>query len=572
MVPIEKEYLIFDIGEEVIKLLHIDNKIQNIEFFKDNQFTNEKRKSLETSKRIKAYLLENTIETKTAFICISSKNIFIKITTLKTENSERLEFQINSYVQNNFPFALNEIELSYVILNEKEGTNNVNYRVMIAAVPKYLIEKYQYIIAEMGLIPSIITVAPLCVAALYNQINDVSDKSILCIDFGASKSDLIFIRNGEVSFSRSIAIGSDLLIKEIQDYYQVQLTEARKLKNEINFNALSGNYSYKLGKKDPVEVVEHVLDTLITDIKRTLGYYINNEQGNSIEKIYLFGGNAFLNNIDKYFEHKIGIATDLFPCDRDKIIATGINDSIAEAIDTTHSYLQAVNVLGFNKLLSDKNLINLLKEEAENYERKPSSPSKSYYKILSKNNNTRFLVVLYRYLVRFVVFSRPLSSYVNRFNLKKSLLFGPVVFAVMVGGYYAFLQANIHRMNNMVQKNQQQLALLSKKADEAINNTNTINEIRDEAKMFLFLHKKNVFSEFANYLVEYQGNNRITFVRIEFNKDKKETHIIGESKDGNNFAQFIKDIQKNPSVRSADIVYITQKDSLFEFELLIKVM
>lgn len=538
------DIIIFDFGSSTIKIAYLDkkNSINNILVIDNLHYTNEKRELIETTKKVKTYLTNNNLSCKNAGICISSKDIYIKIIDTPKINEEELELHINNYIQNNSPLTLQNIIIKYEII-EEDKTNN-RYKILVAAAPESLVQKYINIINHIGLSTQLIIPNALLIQSLCKKIKALANKNILLIDFGTQKTNLTFVRDGNISFHRSLAIGGSMIKKELEDYYEISSDQSQKLIKQMSLHQVANKNTFSMGEKNPSYIIEPVLDTLATDIKRSIGYYINNGENYSLDQLYLYGGYANIPDIDKYLENSIGIKTAIYP----------ITDPAPDGVT-----IDTINLHGFQNFIEQGNLsINLLPQEKRIPNYKEASKMKS--SPLLKWNNS---------LIRFILTFKLLKSKEENKQVQQFAIGVLLLLIASFTGYYYYLNHSIASLENVISNNNTRINSLKEKADTSKKYKTQINEIVTLSNKYRPLLKNDDIVKIFQYFVKFDDLS-LNFNRTEYLKNRKELHVIGEATKGENLFRFVKSLSAIPLIKNSEIIHIAQKNNKSEFELLIK--
>lgn len=561
--------LLIDISEDVVRLYFQNDTQEHIEFFDQPVFSNEKRRHLETEKKIKNFLQDQHLLDMNTAVCISAKNIFVKKTTFSVPKDENLEVYLQSYIIDNFPFNLQEITIEYLVLNSEPSPDATRMDVLVAAVPNYVVEKYTNHLLDLGIKPQILTLTSLCATRAYNQVAPFSSQSCLCIDFGSEKTDLIFIKSGELVFHRSVPTSGESIRQEIVDHYDASIDDLETIIRQIDLNSISQDSVFKIGPKEPVDVIQHLLETLITDIKRTISYYINNEQGESIDQIVVYGSYAHLKNIDQYLQESLNIKTIRFPQNENLLLQASISPSLL--LNETIAYCATINLIGLKLLIRDDRFVNLLRggHQPSRADHPPHIQRK-----LSVSREEIKLSMNVPGLSRLSVFFNRISTHLASINpLNFTQRHNPIYWGVfsllIIAIYFLYLQVNIYVLTHKIEKNQLKLDGLNRQAEQLDNYKASLSQLSFSAPPTTMPFSKATLTQLLDICIKYKTNKQINFLRIEMGREQSDMHVIGEAADGSYIALFIKELQQSPNIRKADVAYITQKDAVLEFELLV---
>jgi cell division ATPase FtsA len=139
--------------------------------------------------------------------------------------------------------------------------------------------------------PDIVEIAPL---ALYNYL--MYDRSIdvgtVAIDIGSGTTDLVII-DGERFWTRNVSISGSDITRSLQEKYQISFEEAENLKRRASESKQAEKV---FGAMRPI------LDDLIGEVQRSIGYYKAQTRNVRIEQVVLLGNAFRLRGLADYFQ------------------------------------------------------------------------------------------------------------------------------------------------------------------------------------------------------------------------------------------------------------------------------
>jgi len=163
-----------------------------------------------------------------------------------------------------------------------------NYRILLTAAPKNLVARYIDIFkrAKFNLL-SLETEAFALSRSLLG--NDMS--TVMIVDIGATNADICVIEEGVPVLNRGIDTGGDFITKTIMNSLNVNKDRAEQFKRDFGLSTA--------GDRNVPEVIQKSLNSIINEIKFVFELY-QRQGSNTIDKIILTGGSAFLPNLPKY--------------------------------------------------------------------------------------------------------------------------------------------------------------------------------------------------------------------------------------------------------------------------------
>ena len=271
-------------------------------------------------------------------LCIPPYNLGIyqtrQVTTVVTEDSKISNLDIkNIYALiRNSAYPLNDKALVDVIpesftldhgrifarppLGESSSTLTVSAKVQ--TLPKLLVDNYQNVLSNGGMISRRNVIAPLAATELIASYGDLPSNYIL-VDIGSSVTTVSFIGNNALYGSAFFNWGGDNITEKIIENFNINEADAEKYKimygidnREMNFKAPICTTDDGTGHE-----VHHMNDELNAIIKGELDIFVNylNDAVNAVvsqhDKSYrnfpmlLVGGGAELTGLVKYITPKV---------------------------------------------------------------------------------------------------------------------------------------------------------------------------------------------------------------------------------------------------------------------------
>jgi type IV pilus assembly protein PilM len=296
---------------------------------------------------------EKSITSKDTVSFIGGENIFVKFISLPQMPRDDLRRSIWWEAERSAPFSLQDAVFDYHVLKEvtfEDGTRKVD--VLVAAAPRGNIEDHSDLLRRAGLNPVIVSVKPFAVAAaLKPTLLQSSEKCLAVVDVGSTTTTLVVVKEGHISFIREIRIGDRDLTQAICDDLGVNETDAEILKrrhgcalqeeeqrllaiavreeldhmqdgisfwedirDEAKGKALGKGGSSPEGSEEARRVsvaIRHVLEKLLGEFERSLGFYRQQAPDDRISQVILSGKGAELRDFDKLIAARMQLSVRL---------------------------------------------------------------------------------------------------------------------------------------------------------------------------------------------------------------------------------------------------------------------
>ena len=206
------------------------------------------------------------LKTKYVISSLPEEKSFLDIVQIPLITGEEIKTAVKFEIENHIPLSLDEVYFDFEKI--QPILKNKNYQeVLIAAIPKKVVEGYLRALKKAGLQPLALEIECLSIARALIKRNKVSPP-ILLIDFGGTRTTFIIFSGRSLRFTSTIPVSSQKLTESISKTLKVSLKKAEglKLKNGLE------------GKKDVFEAMIPPLTDLIEQIKTYLDYYYSHEK------------------------------------------------------------------------------------------------------------------------------------------------------------------------------------------------------------------------------------------------------------------------------------------------------
>ncbi|HPT77843.1 MAG TPA: type IV pilus assembly protein PilM [Candidatus Atribacteria bacterium] len=256
---------------------------------------------------IKQVMKKSNIKGKNCALCLSNTDVIIREQRLPLMSDKQIRDNIMHSITTVLPLAPSEYSINYRLIETittEDGRQEL--RLMVVAVPISLVRSYIKALRKAGLNVKYIDVSANAKEKLFNYVaktRGITNKRNLClIDFGASKTDMMILRNGRYFLHTTFSSGLNNLNAIIAEIFETDLFAAEEYKKKINFfNDSENTYPQVL----------NFFDYLFVDIERAIEFYKNRNSQDDLDGIYISGGGSLLQGLRDYMEEQLGISVHL---------------------------------------------------------------------------------------------------------------------------------------------------------------------------------------------------------------------------------------------------------------------
>lgn len=228
----------------------------------------------------------------------SGHGVIIKKITLPLMTPEELAEQIGWESEQHIPFDRTEVQIDHQILARNEGTGQMD--VLLVAAKLEELNSLLNVTQDAGLRPLVVDLDAFCVQNVYTRAYGESpeDETHVLIHTGASLTTINIISRGITAFTRDIAMAGNMITEEIQRRMGVSFAEAEAMKCEPT------------PLPEVASAIDLAVDRLVSEVHRSLDFYIGTTGDDAISKIFLSGGTANLEPLVHELERRQGSAAD----------------------------------------------------------------------------------------------------------------------------------------------------------------------------------------------------------------------------------------------------------------------
>jgi len=237
---------------------------------------------------------------------LPSYSVFSSVINIPAINKKNLAEAIHIEAKKFIPIPLKDVVLNWQILDDAKVHNNImkkdennNYKILLTAAPKNIVNKYINIFKASGL--ELVTLDIESFAMTRSLIGN--DPSIVMIcNIGNSISSVYVVKDGIPIISRSIDFGGKKINQNISNILNIDIKKAEQFKED---QGLSGDLNNGISK-----IVADSLQPILDEIKYALAIF-QSQSNETLEKIVLTGGSSSLLNLSEFISNKFNKRTYL---------------------------------------------------------------------------------------------------------------------------------------------------------------------------------------------------------------------------------------------------------------------
>ncbi len=214
---------------------------------------------------------------------ISDKFIF------KIDSNDNAEEMILWEAGQRSPFDVDDITLDYKILHRNNETGEIE--VLLIAAKNQIMQRYIDLLYDTGLRPIIIDVDAFAINNCYAMESSASQEKgvVALVNIGHDLTNITFVKDGVYHSTRDVSTAGGFFHKTVQ--------RNLGLNNEETALALKGRLTDAVDPGKVMQSIEYASEELSSGIELAFSYFRSSEKNDSIDKIVLSGGGAYIPNI-----------------------------------------------------------------------------------------------------------------------------------------------------------------------------------------------------------------------------------------------------------------------------------
>jgi type IV pilus assembly protein PilM len=252
------------------------------------------------------------LKTKYVIVSLPEEKAFLQVIQMPKMSEEDLKSAVIFEAENYIPLPIEEVYLDSQIIQPLYNHLD-HFDVLIAAIPKKIVNPYVTSLKKIGLIPKALEIESQAISRALVK-NEVSPNPVLLIDFGATKTSFMIFSGYSLRFTFSIPVSSQKFTEAISQTLKIDLKEAEKLKLK---HGLQREVKNEEAKKIFEALIPSFTD-LTEQIKKHLGYYQTHAahehlppNGKGISKIFICGGGANLKRLTEFLSMELKVPVEL---------------------------------------------------------------------------------------------------------------------------------------------------------------------------------------------------------------------------------------------------------------------
>lgn len=254
------------------------------------------------SDAIRSLVAAHKVKSREVATSVSGHSVIIKKISLPAMTDKELAEQIRWEAEQYIPFDINDVNLDFQVLNRSGAGGQME--VVVVAAKKNMITDYSAVIAEAGLVPTVIDVDSFALSNMF-EVNypDERDRTVALINIGASVMTLNVVKKGMSTFTRDVSLGGKQFTEELQKQFALSAEDAESAK--------AGKRVDGVARDEVLAALQQVAGTVAGEVSRSLDFFASTAPDDRISKIVLSGGAARTPGLTEVIAERTGLPVEM---------------------------------------------------------------------------------------------------------------------------------------------------------------------------------------------------------------------------------------------------------------------
>lgn len=258
---------------------------------------------------LQAYLQTADLPTQKAVASVSGNSVIVRYVKMgkmpPKELAKTIRFEAEPYI----PFNIEDVNLSFSVLGDTVEEGQTQMEIVLVAAKKDWVDVQVDILKEAGLQPVIMDVDAFALENAYeNVFPSAQSDTVLFLNIGASFTNMSIVEKGISRVVRDVFIAGNTFTKAVQRQFQCDVKTAEQKKIA---------YGLAENPSDPEaqqvsEALLPIARDLLTEVQRSIDFYVSQGPDRAVSKLFLCGGGANLKMLDQFLSGEIKIPAEIF--------------------------------------------------------------------------------------------------------------------------------------------------------------------------------------------------------------------------------------------------------------------
>jgi type IV pilus assembly protein PilM len=254
---------------------------------------------------IRRVLANKAFKARDVAASVSGNAVIVKKISLPVMTDAELADSIYWEAEQYIPFAIQDVNLDYQILDAGSGPNGKGTMdVLLVAAKKEKIAEYTGVISQAGRVPVVVDVDAFALQNAY-ETNYGSDAGtvVVLLNVGASATNVNIIGGDQSLFTRDMSVGGNTYTEALQRELGLAFDDAEQAKKGVSVGRVTFD--------DVRPVLHAITENVLLEIQKTFDFFKATAASEQIDRIFLSGGGAAIHGFAEALEGRFGAPVEM---------------------------------------------------------------------------------------------------------------------------------------------------------------------------------------------------------------------------------------------------------------------
>src|SRR3990170_209202 len=224
---------------------------------------------------------EAKISGKEVTVALPEPNVYTRTIKFPPLTDQEIASAIKWEAEQYIPITIGEAIIQHTIIERRENVSLPEVAVLLIAAPRNIVELYVKVVQMAGLTVTAVETELIALARSLAPAN----QTVMLADLGARSTDIAIVKNGQLSFTRTIPTAGEAFTRAVAQTLGVEISQAEEYKRAYGLSGSQLEGKIK-GALDPV------FRMVVDEMKKAIHFYQSEEKGEAPKSVVLAGGTA----------------------------------------------------------------------------------------------------------------------------------------------------------------------------------------------------------------------------------------------------------------------------------------
>jgi len=255
------------------------------------------------------------LQSQKAALVVPGDNVIVRNLILPVMPDEELSEAVRFEAEAQLPIPGKDVTIDFIKGNSITDGGVKKQEVMAVAVRNEIIKRLVRIAEAVGLEPVVMDIEPLALQRAVKILNPAiipHAGNYAIVNIGSSSTGISVFEKDMLTFTRTLGYGGNKLTMSLANHYKIPIEEAEGTKKLIDLSGESDRHGLSVLLCQKAEILLPLIGELVTEIGRSLEFYLAQHRGQSFARIFITGGGAQLKGMASYMNDRLDLPVSVF--------------------------------------------------------------------------------------------------------------------------------------------------------------------------------------------------------------------------------------------------------------------